>query len=41
MPRIYIRNKYSPNNKYFVSFEMNKDNGHQLVIIDLDDSHKL
>ena len=37
VPRLYVGNKYCPNNKYSVSFGMNKQNGHQLVIIDLDD----
>ena len=37
VPRLYVGNKYCPNNKYSISFGMNKQNGHQLVIIDLDD----
>ena len=37
VPRLYVGNKYCPNSKYSVSFGMNKYNGHQLVIIDLDD----
>lgn len=37
VPRLYVGDKYCPNSKYSVSFGMNKKNGHQLVIIDLDE----
>jgi hypothetical protein len=41
VPRLYVGNKYCPNSKYSVSFGMNKVNGHQLVVIDLDDNKNL
>jgi hypothetical protein len=34
VPRLYVGNKYCPNTKYSISFGMNKQTGHQLVIID-------
>jgi len=41
VPRLYVGNKYCPESKYSVSFGMNKETGHQLVIIDLDDKSGL
>ena len=41
VPRLYVGEKYCPNKKYSVSFGMNKENNHQLVIIDLDDKKEL
>ncbi len=41
VPRLYVGGKYSPNRKYSVSFGTNKENNHQLVVIDLDDQEKL
>ena len=41
VPRLYVGEKYCPNNKYSVSFGMNKENNHQLVIIDLDDRKEM
>jgi len=40
VPRLYVGEKYSPNKKYSVTFGLNKQNNHQLVIIDLDDQEK-
>lgn len=41
VPRLYVGNKYCPDKRYSVSFGANKENGHQLVVIDLDDQKKL
>ncbi|MDD3159994.1 MAG: hypothetical protein PHQ98_03435 [Candidatus ainarchaeum sp.] len=38
VPRLYVGNKYCPDSKYSVSFGLNKNNNHQLIILDLDDS---
>ncbi|MFA5930687.1 MAG: hypothetical protein WC821_00065 [archaeon] len=37
VPRLYVGEKYSPNKKYSVTFGFNKENNHQLIVIDLDD----
>ncbi|VVB74677.1 Uncharacterised protein [uncultured archaeon] len=41
VPRLYVGEKYSPNKKYSVTFGLNKENNHQLVVIDLDDQEKI
>jgi len=41
VPRLYVGEKYCPDKRYSVSFGMNKENNHQLVIIDLDDRKDL
>jgi hypothetical protein len=37
VPKIYIGEKYCPDKRYSVSFGTNKENNHQLIVIDLDD----
>jgi len=37
VPRLYVGDKYCPDKKYSITFGMNKENNHQLVVIDLDD----
>lgn len=39
--KLYIGQKYCPNIKYSITFGINKENNHQLVVIDLDDIKKL
>ena len=41
VPRLYVGEKYCPNKRYSVTFGQNKENNHQLVIIDLDDKKEL
>lgn len=41
VPGLYIGEKYAPNKRYSISFGMNKENNHQLVVIDLDDQKTL
>lgn len=41
VPRLYIGEKYAPNRKYSISFGMNKENNHSLIVIDLDDKKDL
>ncbi len=41
VPRMFVGEKYCPTRKYSISFGLNKDNGHQLVVIDLDDRKDL
>lgn len=41
VPKIYIGEKYCPDKRYSVSFGTNKENNHQLVVIDLDDAELL
>ena len=41
VPRLYVGEKYCPDKRYSVSFGMNKENNHQLVVIDLDDRKEL
>ncbi len=41
VPRLYVGEKYCPDKRYSVSFGMNKQNNHQLVVIDLDDRKEL
>jgi len=41
VPKLYIGEKYCPDKKYLITFGQNKQNGHQLVIIDLDDKKDL
>ncbi|VVB76121.1 Uncharacterised protein [uncultured archaeon] len=41
VPRLYVGNKYSPNRRYSVCFGMNKENNHQIVLIDLDDRQEI
>jgi len=41
IPKLYIGQKYFPNNKYSVTFGFNKENNHQIVVIDLDDMKEL
>jgi hypothetical protein len=40
VPRLYIGEKYCPDKKYSITFGVNKENNHQLVVIDLDDQKK-
>ncbi len=37
VPRLYVGEKYCPDKKYSVTFGLNKENNHQLIVIDLDD----
>ncbi len=37
VPKLYIGEKYCPDKRYSITFGLNKENNHQLVIIDLDD----
>jgi hypothetical protein len=41
VPRLYVGEKYCPDKKYSISFGQNKGNGHQLIVIDLDDQRGL
>jgi hypothetical protein len=41
VPRLYVGEKYCPDKRYSISFGMNKENNHQLVVIDLDDKKDL
>ncbi|MCX6800562.1 MAG: hypothetical protein NTZ73_00005 [Candidatus Diapherotrites archaeon] len=41
VPRLYIGGKYSPGKRYSVMFGENKENNHQLVVIDLDDQKEI
>ena len=41
VPRLYVGEKYAPDKKYSVTFGVNKENNHQLVVIDLDDQEIL
>ncbi len=41
IPKLYIGQKYSPNKKYSVTFGFNKEDNHQIVVIDLDDQKGL
>ena len=41
VPRLYVGEKYCLDKRYSVSFGMNKQNNHQLVVIDLDDKKDL
>lgn len=41
VPKIFVGKKYFPDKSYAVSFGVNKQNNHQLVVIDLDDQEKL
>lgn len=41
VPRLFVGEKYCPNKKYSVCFGVNKENNHQLIVIDLDDKKDL
>ena len=41
VPRMFVGEKYCPTRKYSISFGVNKENNHQLVVIDLDDKKDL
>lgn len=41
VPKLYIGDKYCPDKRYSITFGLNKENNHQLIIIDLDDQKLL
>ena len=40
VPKHYIGESYYPTSKYSLTFGLNKENNHKLVVIDLDDQKK-
>ncbi|MFA6064892.1 MAG: hypothetical protein WCW44_05910 [archaeon] len=41
VPKLFVGEKYSPDKRYSITFGVNKENNHQLVVIDLDDRKDL
>ncbi len=41
VPKLYVGEKYCPHKRYAITFGQNKENGHQLVVIDLDDQKNI
>jgi len=41
VPKLFVGEKYCPNKRYSITFGVNKENNHQLVVIDLDDRKEI